>query len=470
MPLRRLFSCCCSCMGEEEDEAGYRNESDYLLPGGEWDPSLSSSVVKRRSRRSRGRDSGGASGSGSFADNGAGGEDSESLYTPPEVPGATSVPKFQDFKLLKTVGKGAFGKCPLRHEGVPKTKIRTQKQTNQILSELNILKRIQHPFCVALKSTFQDKNFLFYIFCFAAGGMLFYHLRQEGKFTEPRARFYLGEIVLALNYLHGFSIIFRDLKPENCMLSEQGHVILTDFGSAKSLEMRERANTLAGTPQYMAPETPFNSADRGDLYKMVLRGDYRVPNFVSPRARSLIYKMINRDPEFRLGCSSAANRDQAVSEIKDHAFFSNTPMDPDEEMFYSTEEAERERHRQALARARRSRERDLYGSGSIVGAASSVLRSLSIRRISGSGTCQGAACEWNWEDLENMKVTPPFKPLLFHIDGFDYTTGNGQSASGGGGGMNGTPGGESEGPNGVARGGGKEDSGTTTKPQRDDDT
>ena len=46
-------------------------------------------------------------------------------------------------------------------------------------------------------------------------------------------------------------------------------------------------------------------------------------------------------------------------------------------MFYSTEEAERERHRQALARARRSRERDLHGSGSIVGAASSVLRSLS---------------------------------------------------------------------------------------------
>ena len=168
-------------MGEEEDEAGYRNESDYLLPGGEWDPSLSSSVVKRRSRRSRGRDSGGASGSGSFGDKGAGGEDSESLYTPPEVPGATSVPKFQDFKLLKTVGKGAFGKvyttratcgqwlvscshttspflpknlywpqvmlCVHKPTSVlyamkvvPKTKIRTQKQTNQILSELNILK------------------------------------------------------------------------------------------------------------------------------------------------------------------------------------------------------------------------------------------------------------------------------------------------------------------------------------------
>ena len=60
--------------------------------------------------------------------------------------------------------------------------------------------------------------------------------------------------------------ICRDLKPENCMLSEQGHILLTDFGSAKTLHHRERASTLAGTPQYMAPEVlrgePYNySAD-----------------------------------------------------------------------------------------------------------------------------------------------------------------------------------------------------------------
>ena len=96
-------------MGGDEDEAGYRHESDYLLPGGEWDPSLSASR-SRRSRNDRGG-SGKSGGSGSFADDGAsGGEEGESLYTPPEVPGATSAPKFQDFKLLKTVGKGAFGK------------------------------------------------------------------------------------------------------------------------------------------------------------------------------------------------------------------------------------------------------------------------------------------------------------------------------------------------------------------------
>ena len=56
---------------------------------------------------------------------------------------------------------------------------------------------------------FQNDDYLFYVFEFAAGGMLFYHLRQEGRLTEPRARFYFGEIVLALDYLHSFGIVFR---------------------------------------------------------------------------------------------------------------------------------------------------------------------------------------------------------------------------------------------------------------------
>ena len=65
-------------------------------------------------------------------------------------------------------------------------------------------------------------------------------------FTEPQARFYIGEVILALEYLHGQQIIFRDLKPENCMLSHTGHVVLTDFGSAKVLEIGEHTNTFSG--------------------------------------------------------------------------------------------------------------------------------------------------------------------------------------------------------------------------------
>lgn len=80
------------------------SEEDYLLPGGEWDPSVSGSTKGRSKRRRRSRsevnsvESESADGSGACA------------YVPPEVPGATSLPKFQDFRMLKTVGKGAFGK------------------------------------------------------------------------------------------------------------------------------------------------------------------------------------------------------------------------------------------------------------------------------------------------------------------------------------------------------------------------
>ena len=89
------------------------------------------------------------------------------------------------------------------------------------------------------------------------------------KFQESVARFYLAEVILALEYLHSLNIIyrfamsivnhdfrytglkclffiFRDLKPENCMLSQEGHVVLVDFGSSKKLEERERTNTFVG--------------------------------------------------------------------------------------------------------------------------------------------------------------------------------------------------------------------------------
>ena len=72
----------------------------------------------------------------------------------------------------------------------------------------------------------------------------FFVYRQVGMFTEPQARFYIGEVILALEYLHEQQIIFRDLKPENCMLSHTGHVILMDFGSAKVLEAGEHTNTF----------------------------------------------------------------------------------------------------------------------------------------------------------------------------------------------------------------------------------
>jgi serine/threonine protein kinase len=97
---------------------------------------------------------------------------------------------------------------------------------------------------------------------FLNGGELFYHLRTKGRFTEQHAKFYLSQIVLALEFLHSKKIIYRDLKPENIVLDKSGYIKLTDFGLAKeNIGDDVTTQTFCGTPEYLAPEII-----RGDKY------------------------------------------------------------------------------------------------------------------------------------------------------------------------------------------------------------
>lgn len=90
---------------------------------------------------------------------------------------------------------------------------------------------------------------------FLNGGELFYHLRREGRFSEQRTVFYAAEILLALECLHKNNIIYRDLKPENVLLDNEGHIKLTDFGLSKQNVIGNRNTyTFCGTPEYLAPE------------------------------------------------------------------------------------------------------------------------------------------------------------------------------------------------------------------------
>ena len=83
---------------------------------------------------------------------------------------------------------------------------------------------------------------------------MFFHLSKMHKFIESKAKFYAAEIVSALEYIHSKNIIYRDLKPENVLMDENGNVCLTDFGMAKILKKNELALTFCGTPEYFAPE------------------------------------------------------------------------------------------------------------------------------------------------------------------------------------------------------------------------
>jgi len=132
-----------------------------------------------------------------------------------------------------------------------------KKDTEHTKAERDILAKIAHPFLVNLVYAFQTEGKLYLILQYASGGELFTYLQKEGMLMEEQARFYLAEILLALEHLHSLGIIYRDLKPENILLDHTGHIMLTDFGLSKvALEEDDmKTRTFCGTVEYMAPET-----------------------------------------------------------------------------------------------------------------------------------------------------------------------------------------------------------------------
>jgi serine/threonine protein kinase len=263
----------------------------------------------------------------------------------------------QDFKIIKTIGKGSFGKVLMVQNQknkkyyamkiLKKGLLRKQNQVFHTKTEREILERINHPFIVRLQYAFQTQEKLFIITEYMQGGELYYHLRKDHCFNENRTRFYAAEIVLALEYLHRNRIIYRDLKPENILLDKTGHIKLTDFGLSKiitDLDKDEKAYTLCGTPEYLAPEILLEGGyDRAVdwwslgtvIYEMLVGYSplkenktkldletYKKPlekhRNLSAKAFDLISKLLTLDPKSRLG---SGPRD--AEEVKEHEFFSS---------------------------------------------------------------------------------------------------------------------------------------------------
>lgn len=89
-----------------------------------------------------------------------------------------------------------------------------------MINERKILSILNHPFIVSLHSAFTSKNYLLLVLDLCPGGELFYHLSKYRKFNETVAKFYLAEVILAVQYLHEKNILYRDLKPENIVIDE----------------------------------------------------------------------------------------------------------------------------------------------------------------------------------------------------------------------------------------------------------
>mmetsp|Transcript_4131 Transcript_4131/g.6212 ORF Transcript_4131/g.6212 Transcript_4131/m.6212 type:complete len:474 (-) Transcript_4131:134-1555(-) len=263
----------------------------------------------------------------------------------------------QDFELLKVIGKGSFGKV-LQVRKKDTSKIYAMKVLNKktILerdevehtkAEKNILQKLVHPFLVNLNYSFQTKDKLYFIMDYVNGGELFFHLQKDKRFEEVRVRFYCAQIVCGLEYLHSAGVLYRDLKPENLLLTGDGHICMTDFGISKEglLSDDARTATFCGTPEYLAPEVlegngygkavdwwsfgtlmfemltglpPFYSQDVQQMYSKIMNAKLEIPSHISPEASDLLSKLLVRDPDARL---------TKPEDIKSHPFFKEIDWD-----------------------------------------------------------------------------------------------------------------------------------------------
>ncbi|XP_027627468.1 serine/threonine-protein kinase 32A [Tupaia chinensis] len=175
---------------------------------------------------------------------------------------------FDHFEILRAIGKGSFGKVCIVQKNdtkkmyamkyMNKQKCVERNEVRNVFKELQIMQGLEHPFLVNLWYSFQDEEDMFMVVDLLLGGDLRYHLQQNVRFQEDTVKLFICELAMALDYLQSQRIIHRDMKPDNILLDEHGHVHITDFNIAAMLPREMRITTMAGTKPYMAPEM-FNS-------------------------------------------------------------------------------------------------------------------------------------------------------------------------------------------------------------------
>ena len=263
---------------------------------------------------------------------------------------------YADFEPLKLLGRGSFGEVLLVRlkankklyamKILDKNMLKQRKQEIHTKTERDLMVKINCPFIVNIKSAFQDATKLYIVSEFLQGGDLFFHLHDKRYtvFPEAKAKFYIMELVVALDFLHKNNMVYRDLKPENILLDSQGHIKLTDFGLSKIFEKEDdKAFTVCGTPQYLAPEIllrkgydksvdwwslgcvlyemlysrlPFKFKKGQKISLSMYKEKIPFDKKISEEAQDLIQNLLIFEPNLRLGSGADGGE-----KIKSHKFF-----------------------------------------------------------------------------------------------------------------------------------------------------
>ncbi|XP_034728776.1 cGMP-dependent protein kinase 2 [Etheostoma cragini] len=262
---------------------------------------------------------------------------------------------YDHLELVATLGVGGFGRVELvkvQNEDVTfalkvikKKHVVDNRQEEHIHSERKILAEARSPFVVKLYRTFKDNKYVYMLLEACLGGEIWSLLRDRGSFDDPTAKFCVGCVTEAFDYLHRKGVLYRDLKPENLMLDTEGYIKLVDFGFAKKIRCGQKTWTFCGTPEYVAPEIilnkghnfsvdfwalgilvfelltgspPFSGSDQMMTYTFILKGIEKMdfPKKITKRPEDLIRKLCRRNPSERLG-----NLKNGITDIKKHRWF-----------------------------------------------------------------------------------------------------------------------------------------------------
>lgn len=242
---------------------------------------------------------------------------------------------------------------------ISKGHVEKHDAVRQVCWEREMLVLVDSPFVIRCVRSFKDEEFVYILLEAALGGSLYQLMTQKPEVfcdDQPRGSstaFFVGCIIAALEHMHDRRIVYRDLKPENVMLDERGYGKLCDMGFARFVI--SKTNTLAGTPEYMAPEvidfphahdtncdwwslgvltyelnaghTPWDDEGVADLFGKLLairrsqeKGEPRYPFSCPLIVRNFISKLLQKLPR-RLGARRGAK------EIREHIFFQKLGFD-----------------------------------------------------------------------------------------------------------------------------------------------
>lgn len=263
------------------------------------------------------------------------------------------------FTFLCPVGKGGFGRVwkvqltrsrqTFAMKEMQKGRVVLKRSVNSVMNERRLLAKLRHPFIVNMHAAFQDRENLYLVIDYMAGGDIRHHLGKQRKFSEAQSKFFIACMLAALEYLHGNQVMHRDLKPENLVLDDRGYLRVTDFGISRMCKVNN-AQDNSGTPGYMAPEVmtrlnhtmavdyyavgvmafefmngrrPYAGHARNDIREAILAKQVQIareniPEGWSVESADFINQLIQRKPGDRLGFNGP-------KEVMAHPWLANFP-------------------------------------------------------------------------------------------------------------------------------------------------